>query len=323
MSTKSENNETKKRVAIYVRVSTQDQVEHGYSLDRQISILKDECIKRGWKYRYIYREEGISGKNFDRPKFLRMIQMAEQRRFDIVLVWKLDRLGRSNIDLQYMREYLKLIDIELVSYTEPFDATTVAGKFMFDMLAGVAEWERSMIVERTKMGIIGRASQGKWKGGLPPFGYDYNRETEKLEINEAEAAMLRHIYEKYLEIGTIDGVRRYLKSKGILTRQGKKWSPQTISRVLSNPIYVGKYVVCGVTKDMEELRIIPEDLSQKVRELKKRNRAIYSVADTPKLKKNYEEVPQKCSNCGYQLYGVGAYCSNCGIPQWLGVESES
>ena len=76
-------------------------------MERQVEVLKDECIKRGWRYRYIYKEEGVSGKDLERPKFQRMLQMAELGRFNTLLVWKLDRLGRSNIDLQCVMEYLK------------------------------------------------------------------------------------------------------------------------------------------------------------------------------------------------------------------------
>jgi len=307
-------------VAIYVRVSTQDQVEHGYSLERQVEVLKDECIKRGWRYRYIYKDEGVSGKDLERPMFQRMLQIAEMGRFNTLLVWKLDRLGRSNIDLQCVMEYLKRLDVKIVSYTEPFDATTVAGKFMFDMLASMAEWERSMIIERTRMGVRGRVLRGKWKGGPPPYGYSYDKEKGMIEIDKTEAIIIELIFEKYLELGTLEALKRYLNREKILTRRGNTWRVQTLTKMLTNPIYTGQYIVGDYNNtQIEELRIISDKTFAKAQKLKQKNKKIYHrLANSRKPKKAAKELAIYCQNCGHQLYDVGAYCCNCGAAQWIG-----
>jgi hypothetical protein len=109
-----------RRVALYVRVSTEEQAKNGHSLEQQIGFLKDYCRGRGWKYARIYQENGVSGSTLDRPKFDLMMFHAERRLFEAIVVYRLDRISRSNLDLHNLVEYLGVSGIDPVSATEPF-----------------------------------------------------------------------------------------------------------------------------------------------------------------------------------------------------------
>jgi len=310
----NESGERKLLVAIYVRVSSKDQAEHGYSLEQQVNILKDECVKRGWRYVYVYKEGGETGENTERPKFQRMLMMAERKKFDIVLVWKLDRLGRSNIDLQYIREYFRILGIDIVSYTEPFDSTTLSGKLLFDMLASLAEWERGNIIERSKLGLRGRALEGKWKGGSPPYGYKYNRETGFLEIEEDEAQVVRLIFEKFIELEGLQAVRRHLKKHGYKTRREKWFQKQQISNMLSNERYTGWKFFMDIRAHDPELAIIDEGTFEKAQEVKRRIGKCFLARRT---RKKAQDEAEPCPWCGHRASILNAYCPNCGAGLWV------
>ncbi|MFQ5910119.1 MAG: recombinase family protein [Thermoplasmata archaeon] len=305
-----------RRVALYVWVSTEEQAKNGHSLEQQIGFLKDYCRGRGWKYTRIYQENGVNGSTLDRPKFDLMMFHAERRLFDAIIVYRLDRISRSNLDLQNLVEYLRVLGIELVSATEPFNSTSINGKLLFDLLAGIAEWERGLIRERTRMGARGRARKGLWHGDPPPFGYRYNSVTGRLSIDEKESKDVQTIFTKFLELGEIEPVVRFLKRTGIRTRNGNGWSKATVSRMLSSPLYVGKLVVKDIVTDQPGLRIISEEAFRRVQALKKQVARCH-IAQFGRRKGVVHQVIEYCGRCGEELGGTRAYCSNCGEPQWV------
>ena len=306
------------RVAMYARVSTVEQAR-GYSLTEQARELRRYCDRRGGRTVRLL-SEAESGGTMERPKLERLLRLAEADAFDIVLVWRLDRLGRSNVDLQNMWAFFKALGIDVVSATEPFDSTGVQGKLLFDMSAMIAEWERGTIRERASLGARGRAKEGRWHGGPPPHGYAYDRATGRLRVDEKEATLVRHIASLALEHRKLEAVVRILQREGVRTRRGLPWSKPTLSRLLRNQIYVGILRVRDIVTQDASLRILEDDVFARLQALRLELQAhrIARFHRPPGVILG----PGGCVRCGEPLYGSGAFCSNCGAPQWLRTETE-
>lgn len=229
------------KAAIYVRVSTMEQAEEGYSLDEQIEKLSKYCEIKGWYIYKIYKDGGFSGANTDRPGLSDMIKDAKQQNFDTVLVYKLDRLSRSQKDTLYLIEdILGKNNIAFVSLNENFDTSTAFGKAMIGILAVFAQLEREQIRDRLLMGKVGRARSGKamaW--GIPPFGYilpESNR--EKYEIVPVQAEIVKKIYNDYLAGKLVSKICEELNASGHIGK-GKPWVHANMKRTLTNPVYAG------------------------------------------------------------------------------------
>lgn len=145
------------KVAIYARVSTQDQ-----QLDQQIEPLIKYCTDKNLDY-FVFKEV-ISGAKDTRPELDRMMQRIRQKEFGAVIVWKLDRLGRSTLHLVQLIEEFKNKGVQFIALTQGVDTLTAQGKFFFMILAAVAELERELIKERTKLRIDRLKAQGKHMG---------------------------------------------------------------------------------------------------------------------------------------------------------------
>ena len=167
---KSSDSSTPLRAAIYIRVSTEEQANEGYSIDAQKEKLTALCKSQDWQVYEIYADEGFSAKDLNRPGIQRLLQDAEQRKFDIIVFYKLDRLSRSLKDLTSLIDKFEKLSIKIKSLTEPFDTTSPPGKLMLNMLGSFAQFEREIIGERTKLGLERAFRQGKWVTSAP-FGY--------------------------------------------------------------------------------------------------------------------------------------------------------
>lgn len=229
------------KAAIYVRVSTMEQAEEGYSLDEQVDKLKKYCEIKGWRIYKVYKDGGFSGANTDRPGLSELINDAKQQNFDTVLVYKLDRLSRSQKDTLYIIEdVLGANEIAFVSLNENFDTSTAFGKAMIGILAVFAQLEREQIRDRLLMGKVGRAKSGKamaW--GIPPFGYilpESNR--EKYEIVPVQAEIVKKIYNDYLSGRLVVKICDELNADGHIGK-GEPWVHANMKRTLTNPVYAG------------------------------------------------------------------------------------
>jgi len=227
--------------AIYARVSTPNQLNN-YSLDKQVRICRERCELMGWKVRYIFKDV-VTGKNTDRPMFKKMMEKAKQRKFDVLVFWRLDRLCRSLIDAIRVEKELREYGVALHSVMEQIDTTTPVGRFNFRNLASAAELERDLIRERTKMGKYASALQHKWPNKTPPLGYKV-RDDRKLEINEKEAKLVRRIFKMYIETRSMPQVAFLLNEEGIKTREGKEWTARAVRDILRNEIYIGMFKGC-------------------------------------------------------------------------------
>lgn len=227
------------RIALYVRVSSKEQVD-GYSIGEQIDRLKKYCEAMGWEIYKIYTDPGYSGGNTDRPGLKTMMEDIVAGRIDKVVVYKLDRLSRSQLDTLYLIEKVFLANgADFVSMSENFDTSTPFGRAMIGILAVFAQLEREQIKERMGMGKEARAKDGKWHGGsTQPIGYDYDPTTELLNINDYEAMQVRELYEQFLKGTPLRAVERTFKEKGYSHKHGV-WDPKTMRRVMRNKTNIG------------------------------------------------------------------------------------
>lgn len=230
-----------KRVAIYIRVSTNYQVDKdSLPMQRKDLIAYSELILGIPDYE-IFEDAGYSGKNTDRPAFQNMMAKVRRHEFSHVLVWKIDRISRNLLDFSEMYEELQALRVTFVSKNEQFDTSTAMGGAMLKIILVFAELERNMTSERVTATMISRASQGQWNGGRVPYGYDYDPETSAFSIREDEAAVCRILKDDYLKHRSLVHTSRLLNEKGFITRSGAKWSPTTVWIIASSPFYAGIY----------------------------------------------------------------------------------
>lgn len=233
------------KVAIYTRVSTQEQATTGTSLNHQLDQLKRQCQSNGWQITEIYEDRGYSGKDGERPRLKRMLADAKLGLFSKVLVYKMDRLARSLRLLLEIEEKLNKADVSFYSVGEILDSSTTSGRHFIQMLGMVGEWEREAIIERTKSGRIQRYKEGKWAGGRPAYGYNYDKDTKKLVIDEEEAKVVRRIFKLYSSGKSLCSIATTLNTEHVPTRRkgGKGWRSTAIRSILLNTAYKGKLLV--------------------------------------------------------------------------------
>ncbi|MCL2077784.1 MAG: recombinase family protein [Oscillospiraceae bacterium] len=212
--------------AIYIRVSTDAQREEGYSIDAQKEMLTAYCVSKGIKDYDYYIDGGFTGSNIERPELGRLIEDIKNGLVDRVLVYKLDRLSRSQKDTLYLIEdVFNPHGVDFLSLNESMDTSTPLGRLMLGILSAFAQLERENIRERTRMGMKERVKAGLWMGGgRIPFGYDYDK-GQGILIPNQDADTVRKIYDLYLEgyscakIAQMVGLKYEKLAMQILTRK--------------------------------------------------------------------------------------------------------
>ncbi|MBZ0271366.1 recombinase family protein [bacterium] len=229
--------ETGTVVAIYSRVSTDMQVQ-SESLAIQEKVLREYCAFHHLKIHDHYSDAGLSGSNTEnRPAFKRMMADAVAKKFDAVVVTKIDRISRNLRDLLRLLDTLEDHDVAFISISQRFDTSNPMGRLTLNVLGSFSQFEREMIAERVREHMLVRAKEGKWNGGVIPFGY---REQEgKLLIQDDEAKLVRKMFDLYLEHRSIRFITNYLNASGTKPRYAKYWSATSVSRTLGNPAYYG------------------------------------------------------------------------------------
>lgn len=226
------------RVILYVRVSTQEQAREGYSIQEQIERLTKYCEAMGWTIVHVYTDPGYSGATMDRPGLTKLIKDVKNGLADKIVVYKLDRLSRSQLDTLYLIEKVLLAnDTDFISMNENFDTSTPFGRAMVGILAVFAQLEREQIRERMMMGKEARAKEGKFHGSKNiPIGYDYvdglltPNQFEKIQVVEAYnlAAAGLSPYK----------IAKRLKEAGYSHKYGE-WTDRAVRRILNNKTYLG------------------------------------------------------------------------------------
>lgn len=281
------------RVGLYPRVSGHEQ-EDNYSIPEQIDRMKMYCESRDWMVYKIYTDSGFTGSNMDRPGLQELIKDVESGKLDMVLVYKLDRLSRSQKDTLYLIEdVFDKHNVAFSSMTENFDTSTPFGKAILGVLAVFAQLEREKIKERTMMGKDSRAQEGKWHGSKwVPIGYDYT--DGELIPNEYEVMQIKEIADLFLKGMPVRTIARTMTEKGYLHKYGE-WDAKTLRRVLSNPVNI------GLIKNRDKLYkgihtpILDQQTFDAIQKLMEERREKYGTAR-----------PHK------SLLGGILYCKNCG-----------
>lgn len=287
-----------KRAALYIRVSTLEQAQEGYSIGAQKERLMAYCKAHDWAVADFYIDGGYSGSNLDRPGIQKLV--AEVDSFDLVLVMKLDRLSRSQRDTLHLIEEVFLpAGVDFVSMSESFDTSTPFGRAMIGILSVFAQLEREQIKERTFMGRLERAKEGLYHGGMFfPIGYDYDS-SGRLSVNEYEAAQVRKIYAWYLEGTSPEKIAERLRDQGYSNRYGS-WNEisgrASVLRILSSDVYLGTLRFAGVVVEHAHDAIIDQETFEKATALRMKRREVFG--DSPYQSK-------------YLLVGL-CWCARCG-----------
>jgi DNA invertase Pin-like site-specific DNA recombinase len=252
-----------RRVALYTRVSTEDQAKEGFSLEAQLERLRSYCEARGWTIAGEYVDDGYSGRNVKRPAYQRM--MHEMDKWDVLLVMKMDRIHRNSRNFMEMMDSLRRHGKEFVSMTESLDTSTAMGRFVVDIIQRIAQLESEQIGERVYMGMQQKARMGGLLGFNAPFGYKFKN--GRLVVVEEEALVVREIFDLYRRGSTLREIANSLNSRGIRTKKNKKWSIWAVRRILKNPIYAGYIRWDGILRKGECPSIIEVSLFNTVQRL--------------------------------------------------------
>ena len=238
-----------KRVAIYTRVSTTEQALDGYSIEAQETLGKQFCEFNGHIVYKVYSDKGISGKSIEaRSAMKEMLKDAKDKKFDMVITWKINRIARNTLELLQIVDLLEKNNIVFKSYTENFETETPSGKFALQMLGAVGELERGQIAQNVKLGCMSRAKEGRWNGNVV-LGYDLKERTDStnkkrkdttLVINEMEAEIIKTIFTLYSQGKGYKAITNYLNKFGYKTKKGNSFSIVAVKNILMNPVYVGK-----------------------------------------------------------------------------------
>lgn len=237
-----------KRVAIYCRVSTTEQAEEGYSIDEQNIKIREYCEREGHEIYNLYEDRGISGKNItNRPGIKQLLNDATNNKFDLVVVWKLNRISRKLLDILNIVELLNKHNIAFRSLTENFETETPSGKLQLNIMGAIGEFERETIADNIKLGMGAKARSGEWCGGIV-LGYDIveipsegkKRKNTKLQINEKEATTVRRIFELYGQGYGYKAVVNRVNKEGHKTKRNGQFAVNTVKTILTNPVYIGK-----------------------------------------------------------------------------------
>ena len=275
---------SKTRCAIYTRKSTEEGLEQEFnSLDAQREACAAYILSQrheGWaEVHGQYDDGGFSGGNMDRPALKRLLADVTAQKVDVIVVYKVDRLTRALSDFAKIVEVLDARGASFVSVTQAFNTTTSMGRLTLNVLLSFAQFEREVTGERIRDKIAASKKKGMWMGGLVPLGYRV--QDRKLLVDEKDAQVVRHIFTRYVALGSgkalieelrADGYRTKERVQGTRTIGGIPFERGMLFNMLSNPTYIGKVVHQGLEYAGEHEPIIPQDLWDQVQETIAANR---------------------------------------------------
>lgn len=282
-------------VGCYVRVSTDNQIEN-YSIEEQVQRLKSYCNAMDWNNYKFYKDPGHSGGNTNRPGLTHLLSDIKDGKINMVVVYKLDRLSRSQKDtLILIEDEFLSRGVEFTSVSEKFDTSTPFGRATLGMLSVFAQLEKDQITERFTMGRIGRSKAGYYHGGpTPPTGYNYI--DGELIIDEFKAAQVREVYSRFLSGYSVNSIRKYMADK-----YGGWTSHALVLNVLRNSAYIGKVKFKGNEYDGVHEPIVTAETHNRVQALL-----------TSPERENAKTAPQKTPfRAGYMLSSM-ILCKRCG-----------
>src|SRR6266481_3415502 len=273
------------RCAIYTRKSSEEGLEQSFnSLDAQ----RESCeafissqMHEGWRVVATrYDDGGYSGGSMERPALKRLLADVAADKINVIVVYKVDRLTRSLADFAKIVEILDAKGVSFVSVTQQFNTTTSMGRLTLNILLSFAQFEREVTGERIRDKIAASKKKGMWMGGLPSLGYDVK--DRKLIVNKTEAATVRHIFRRYIELKSVRELKEDLNAAGIVSKvraasDGSRYGGEPLARgaiylMLQNRIYRGEIVHKGKSYLGEHEAIIDETLWNNVQAILSENR---------------------------------------------------
>ena len=277
--------------AIYTRKSTEHGLEQDFnSLDAQReaaeAFIKSQAHE-GWRcLPDRYDDGGLSGGTLERPALARLLCAIQAGKVQVVVVYKIDRLSRSLMDFAKLVEVFEASSVTFVSVTQSFSTTSSMGRLTLNMLLSFAQFEREVIGERIRDKFAASRARGMWMGGWAPLGYDV--ENRRLKVNESEAALVRCIFERFVQVGSATKLVAELARDGIRNKRGKPIDKGLLYKLLNNRLYRGEAVHKGQSYPGEHQAIVGQDLWAKVHTIlgeSPRKRAGSTRAQTPALLK--------------------------------------
>lgn len=286
--------------AIYCRVSTQEQAEHGHSIDEQQDRLNKYCAAMNWEDVTPYIDAGFSGASMERPALKKLLKDIRAGYIRNVVVYKLDRLSRSQKDTLYLIEDEFLRNgVDFMSMSENFDTSTPLGRAMIGILAVFAQLEREQIKERIGMGKLARAKLGKYSGSYnDPLGYEYVNGA--LVVNDYEAMQLREMFKLYIEGNSPQRIAEKLNAKGYRHRYGE-WSKHRVRGCLGQRLYIGDIKYQGKCYKGVHEPIIDAETYEIAQEIKKK-RQKESNSGQAGVPYSYLGGVLVCGKCGEKYY---------------------
>ena len=291
-------NEEKKIAGIYKRVSTLDQKREGFSLGEQEEKLIEFCKFKGYEIYKVYADEGISAKDDKRPAYQQMIQDIKDKKINVIVAFKLDRLTRSVFDIEKLMKFVNDNDCDIDCMADESNTTTSNGRMVMRIMTSVSQNEIEKCSERTKFGLVGAIKAGHIPGPLP---LGYQRVDKKMIPDPLTKDIIVRLYDLYLEGKSYQSIANIYNKEKILGKTN--WLDSTINRMITNEIYKGDYVHGRSTKHPTYYKNVVEPLVSKEKwedcqYQKQRNARHYERTATYLFTNKL-----KCSKCGCFLGG--------------------
>jgi len=242
----------------YIRVSTDEQAESGYSLQAQRERITAQIQAKGWVLHDIYEDAGQSGGTLQRPQLQRLLSDIDNGKIQAVVVYKLDRLSRKQIDtISLIENVFVKKGVKLVSISESLDTGSSTGLAMIGMLSVFAQLERDTITERLSSGRLQKAKTGGFCGGSAPIGYKTERNSKVLYVDAEKAKTVQRVFMLSEQGLTQQAIADILNAEGHTTKRGVQFGNSQISRILRRKgTYNGTYSYSGVTAKGQHQAII-------------------------------------------------------------------
>ncbi|MEA2906618.1 MAG: site-specific recombinase [Alphaproteobacteria bacterium] len=291
----------KLRCAVYTRKSSEEGLDMEFnSLDAQREACEAYIASQkpeGWVLvPDRYDDGGISGATLERPALQRLLADIEGDRVDVIVVYKIDRLSRALMDFAKLVEVFDRNNVTFVSITQSFNTTTSMGRLTLNILLSFAQFEREVIGERIRDKFAASRKKGMWMGGFVPLGYDVK--DRKLVFNEAEAATVQRIFEKFTKSGSVTALVRVLRAEDVRGKRGRLIDKSYVYQLFRNRVYLGEAVHKGTSYPGEHHAIISNTLWDEAHAILSegaRQRAASTRAQTPALLKGLIFGPSGCA----------------------------
>ncbi len=288
------------KVAAYIRVSTDEQANEGFSIEAQKRNIIEWTIKHNYEIYDFYIDDGYSGKNLNRPKIKKLLLDIKDNKFDIVLVYCLDRLTRDIVDLWTLIDNFKHYKIEFLSVTDQTTTSTAGDRLNLNIKGIFAQYERERIGERVAVAMEQRAKEG-WYTGRVPLGYNYDSNTKMYSINEDEAKIVKRIFQMHIDGYGSNKICKKLNLEGLRNKRGNEFAENSINYMLTHAWYYSGYFLYH-PKNKEPIYLKANNIEP-----------IFTIEEFKKIKKYTNErkkFPKKIGNNNY-IFKNKLYCSSC------------